>query len=472
MALVNFSGIASGIDSSALIEALLDQQRNARIVPLETNIEELQDTNTAFSELTTLLNTLKDVADRFRLVSGGGVSKEALSSDETVLTASASNSASSGAYGVTVSQLAENATLSLASNAITYTSSSDAIFSGMVGSDTVDFTIGQGDYQEAFSISVDSSTTLSGFVNDFNDQTQNATATLVNTGTSTSPDYQVVISSKYEGQERGAITVDVSDTIDDPDGMPGTNDGAFDSVTLDQAANAQFTIDGIGSTITRQSNTVSDVIPGVTFTLQDTGSATVTVGVDSTTSTANMREFVDAYNEVVKFITENDLIIREENGDEVDNIFGPLADTSLDDNILTSLRSALSSAGISGDTVNILADLGVTTERDGTLAFDEDTFQSALASNPSAVEQITQNLGETLAAVDGTIAQYTRFNGLIDQAEQSNTDLISSYQEKISVVEDQLAKQEETLVAQYARLEALIGELNSQQSALTSILPS
>jgi flagellar hook-associated protein 2 len=168
------------------------------------------------------------------------------------------------------------------------------------------------------------------------------------------------------------------------------------------------------------------------------------------------------------YVQENDLVSVGSAGEEA--VFGPLAGTSLDDSLLTALRSAISGSSTSGGLLNTLADLGVTTERDGTLKFDTSKFKEAVAKDPESVRSITRNLGETLAGIDGTIAQYTRFNGLIDIAEQSNQSLIDSYNTKIADLEKALAQQEQLLTAQYARLESVIGKMNSQQSSLASLI--
>ncbi|RMG44421.1 MAG: hypothetical protein D6719_01815 [Candidatus Dadabacteria bacterium] len=469
MSLINFSGIASGIDSAALIDAILEQQRAIRITPLEDKISTLEDTNSAFGELTTLLSTLQDAASKFRTVNGGALSKTASSSDETVLSAVAGNSATNGSYTLSVTQLASNATYSFASTAGTYTSTGDAISSainnGAAAADrTVSVTVGSGADAETTDIVLTNSTTLQDFVDHFNAASSKATAAAVNVGTSSSPDYRIVITSNSEGLEKGQVSVTVGSEI--------TANSAFDSNTVDQATDATFSMSGVSGTITRSTNSISDLIPGVTFNLQSIGSATVTVSDDSDATASAVQDFVDAYNAVVEYIKDNDTVTRQEDGDNVTNIFGPLAETSIDDNILSSLRSALTSAGISGSTVNIFADLGITTERDGTLKFDQDTFTQAVSDDPESVKTILANAGETLSAVDGTIAQYIQFNGIIDQAENSNTELISSYNNQIADAEKSLSRQEETLRAQFARLEALIGRMNSQSDTLLSILPS
>lgn len=467
MALVSFSGLASGIDSSALIKSLLDQERAGRVKPLEEKITTLQDTNKSLSELSNLLKSLQTAAGKFRALNGGSLAKQIVSTDETVLTGSATNSATNGTYDLTITQRATNATFSfddrlLSSSAVINSSIND---SAPEADRTVSFSIGDGDAEETVDVVLTSTTTASQFVTAFNAASEKALASVVNVGTSASPSYAIVIHSTEEGETDGLITLNsVGSEL-------AAGSGALQDNTLSQAQNAIFSIGGIADDITRSSNTVTDVIPGVSFTLQSEGSAKITVTDDTSATLSTIQDFVDAFNEVVKFIGQNDLITQEQDGSDIKNIFGPLADTSLDENVLSALREAVAGASGLGGTINMLADLGITTERDGTLKFDSEIFEEAMASDPEGVRAVTESLGETLSAVDGTIAQFVSFNGLFDGATQANNDLITSLQKRISATEADLTKREESLTARFSRLESLIGQLNSQQSALTSILP-
>jgi len=470
MSLINFSGIASGIDSSSLIKALLDQERTARVKPLQTNIADLEDTNASFSQLKDLLQKLNSSANKFRTISGSAVVKTASSSDETILTGSASNSATNGTYSINVSQLAKNATYSFKTNSSSY-SSADSIINSSINNGasstdrTVAFTIGTGSDQEVVNVALTNTSTLNDLVTSFNNSSTKGTASVVNAGTSASPDYRVVINTDNQGLSKGQISVSVGTEI------TTAGSGALNNNTTSQATDSTLSISGISGTITRSTNSISDVINGVTLNLQSTGSAVISVGDDSNATVSNVQSFVDAYNDVVNYIAENDLVTRQEDSGEVQNIFGALAGTSLDENILTSLRNAISGSGTTGRTVNVFADLGITTERDGTLKFDSAKLKEAVSNDPEGVRTITQNLGDTLAGVSGTIAQYTRFNGLIDQATSANTSGISGMQSKIADTEKSLSEREASLTAQFARLESLIGQLNSQQQQLSALLP-
>lgn len=468
MALINFSGIASGIDSSALIQALLDQRREATITPLDNQLTQLRDTNSSFDEIKKLLSSLQTAAGSFRAINGGAITKNATSSDESAVSAVASNAASSGSHTITVSTLAKNATQSFDDR---FASGSSAINSsinnGALEADrTVSYTIGSGSEQETVEITLTDTTTATEFVNTFNSNSTKATASLVNTGTSSSPSYAIVISSKSQGLSDGEINVTVGSEIT----TAGT--GAFSSSSLEQATDAELTISGIAGTITRSTNTISDVIDGLTLNLIATGSATVTVSNDSQATSDSVEEFVTAFNDLVDYIKENDQVTQEQDGGELTNVFGSLASTSLDENILSTLRSALSGSSNTSGIVRIMADLGVTTERDGTLKFDADVFAEAMAKDPSGVMNLTEQIGEELASVTGVIAQFTRFNGLVDQTVNANKSQIDQITKRIEDLEKYLAREQESLTARYARLESIVGQMTSQQNALAGLLPT
>ncbi len=464
--LINFSGIASGIDSASLIKAMLDNERKSRIEPLQTKITTLTDTSTSLNKLSDLLDTLKDAASKFRTINGGALSKIANSSDETKITASASNGATNATYAVTVSQLARSGTLSLNDRfASTSTAINSSINDGSSdASRTVSISIGTGDSQSQVDVVLTSSTTAEQFVTSFNQATSEAQASLVNVGTTSSPSYAIVINSSSEGTESGTIALNVGSEITSAGG------GAFLSSTLTQAQDAEFSVSGISGTITRSTNSINDVISNVTIGLKSTGSSTLTVTDDPAQTTQTIQDFVTAFNDVVSYIKENDQVSRSEEGAEVSNIFGPLAQTSIDENVLSSLRNALRSSSLSGGTINTLADLGITTQRDGSLALDTEKLEDALSSDPSRVGSITTALGDSLASVDGVIPQFTRFNGLIDNEVNSETSSITSLNSRIADIENALAKRQEALNAQFARLESLMGRLNSQQSSLDGLL--
>jgi len=468
MALINFSGLASGIDSDSLIKATSDAARTQRVVPNQNKISDLQDTNSALSELKSKLSNLQSLTRKFSTINGGGVAKQGKSSDETVLTATASNTATNGTYTITPTQKAKNAIVSLKSTA-TYTSGDDIIAPTIAMGDpaspnrTMSIATGLTTDLETVDIVVSDTTTLNQFVTEYNNSATKSIASVVNVGTSTSADYRIVINSLNEGTQKGDINLTVGASL--------TTASAFNSNTTSQALDATFTISGITGVITRPTNTITDVIPGLSFTIEDTGSATVTVADDVNTTATRIQDFVDAYNEIVGYIAEQDLVSRQQEGQDVTNVFGPLADTSLDENFLSTFRTNVSSSVYSSGTkVRIFSDMGITTERDGTLKFDKSLLESAIGDESASVKRVLQTFGDTVSLTGGTIDSFIRFNGMIDTTVNSNQSLIDNLNDRIGQAEAQIAQQEATMRAQFARLESLVSRLQGQQQSLTSAL--
>lgn len=465
MSVISFSGLASGIDSSALIQATLEQSRKTRIDPLKSKVEAYTATNDSYTKLKELLTNLYDSVQSFRTINGSALSKKASSSSESRITASASNSASNGSYSVTVSQLAKNGSASFNDR---FSDSNTVINSSInngssAASRTVTVDVGTGSEQENVAIELTNSSTLSDFVNQFNAQSSKAEATVVNVGTTASPSYAVVINALNEGTAKGQLALSVGSEI------TTAGSGAFAANTLSQATDASFSISGVAGTFTRSTNSISDAITGVTLSLVSTGTSTISISDDSETTKNTLQTFVENYNEILKYIAENDTVGIDDNQEAV---FGSLAGTSLDEGILSALRGSLSSSSISGGLFNTLADLGVTTQRDGRLKFDSTQFQSSIDQEPESLRSILTNLGESLGSVSGTIQQFTRFNGLIDTSFNANTADIDKINKQITDVEGSLSKEESSLKSRFSRLESLIGKLNSQQSALGSIISS
>jgi flagellar hook-associated protein 2 len=463
MATTSLGGLASGLDTQALIDATINASRQIRVKPSQDRVTELEGTNTALEDLTKKLNTLKDTLNPFTTLQGGGVSKNGTSSKESVVSATATTAASNGSYAVTVSALASNHTYSFDQ---TYAAMTDGIQDDLTGSEpaadrTVTFTVGTGAEQETVSVVItDGDFSIQNYVDAFNAASSKSRASIVNVGTTSSPSYKIVISSLYEGTEKG--TVARSSLGSALTNLSGYSESA--------AANASISITGIGS-ITRSTNSISDIIPGVTLTLNSTGTSTVKIAEDVPSTISKIQQFVDAYNDLVAFVTENNKITEEKKGKEITNVFAPLATSRLDDNVLFALRSELSQVVASGGSaVRVFADLGVTTERDGTLKFDSTKFQEAVSAEVTSVASIMSVFADATATTSGVINQYTRYNGLLGISINANKTSIDDLNKRIDEAEAQLERQTDMLKARYSRLESTMGKLQSQQASLTSAL--
>lgn len=460
-----FGGIASGLDTEALVRSTLQSQRQLSITPLTKKISELQDVNDAVAGLSSKVADLRRSVEGFRIVGGGAIGKRLSSRSEGVATGAASNGAGVGTFEIMVESLAKQGIGSFGDR---FSAPAAAVAPTVDNAQSaenrsISVTFGSGDSAETVRVEITSTTSASDIVDAFNGKATQGSAALVNQGTASSPSYAVVFSSKDSGTERGSIAITAGSAL--------TNVGAFTAATTSQATDATFSLSGLAGTIRRSSNTVSDILPGVSLSLNSLGSTTISIKTDSSQTAKAVTDFVDRFNRVISFTQEQNTVTFEENSRDKSPTFSPLASTRLDEGLVAAIRSATKSARSSrGGAIASLADMGITTARDGTLAVDQKKLDSAIANDPSSVEQVLQQIGDNLAAPGGTIDQFTRFGGQFDALKQANSRQIDSYNRRAESAEKTLSRQEEDMRNRFSRLESLIGGLQQQQGALSSLI--
>jgi flagellar hook-associated protein 2 len=461
MSAINFSGLASGIDSAGIIDSLTKQRRQSRVTPLTKLQSRSEDTLSALSELKSLVRDLAADAGSFRVINGGGIAKRGESSNETVLLAETKSGTNSGRSEITVNQLARNGSISFNDR---FTSPNQAVASNIDNNRALEereitFTVGEGGETENIKLELNSTTTLTNLRDSFNSSSNKATASIVNVGSSSNPSYALSITSKSSGVTAGKIEVNVGNAI--------TDSGKFQSSNLVQARDSIIRVAGIDSDIARPTNSIDDVLEGVTLNLKSLGLSTVSVETNNTETVKRVKKFVDSLNSVLSYATENDKITLGGEKGDVTNSFGTLSETSIDENLVTAVKSTLSSSKNSSSM--ILADIGIKTARDGTFELDEKKLTETLNSNPSGVGTLLESVGEKLSSVNGVLSEYTKFQGMFDQSDKSIRNEISNRQRKIDEIELGIDKERKRLQDQFTRLEKFIAGLNSQQNALSSL---
>ncbi len=328
---------------------------------------------------------------------------------------------------------------------------------------SVSVTFGSGSGAETVRVSLTSTTSATDLIDAFNTQATGGSVALVNQGSVSSPSYAIVFSAKNSGIESGSVSLSAGAAV--------TATGGFQGTTISAASDATLSLSGLGGTIRRSGNTVSDIVPGLTLNLTSTGSATFSIKSDPSRTIKSVREVIDAFNQVVSFATEQDMVSVTNGAQGPSAVFSPLAETQIDEGVLSAIRGAFRAASGGGSgSVNSLADLGITSTRQGTLSFDESKLSAAIAADPSQVEQLLQQVGDSLAAPGGTIDLFTRYGGQIDSIKQSNTRQIEGYNRRAEALEQLLARSEEQMRNQFSRLESLMGGLQQQQIALSALL--
>jgi flagellar hook-associated protein 2 len=164
---------------------------------------------------------------------------------------------------------------------------------------------------------------------------------------------------------------------------------------MQAAQDASLTLgEGDGAiTITKGSNTITDMISGVTLNLKSADAGTtVTVDIKSNTSTTKqaVKDFVEQYNNLIDYINP------QFQYDATTNTAGTLFADSRLRSILSDLRSKISNpiSGLS-QTIKVMSQIGITSTTNDKLQIDETQLDDALANNLSSVKKLFAKVGET-----------------------------------------------------------------------------
>jgi len=390
-------GIGSNLDVDSIVTQLVNIERRP-ITILDQREIGIQAKITAFGSLKGALSTFQSAA-RGLSDAGRFLAFKASSSDTTVASVSASSIASAASYALDVTTLAQAQKLTATGQATTNT----AIGNGTLTFDfgTISggsFDSGTGKYTGAtFSsngsgaktVTIDSSNnSLQGIRDAINSAQIGVSASIVNDGDAATP-YRLVLSSNNLGVTN-SIKISVSGDAALSDLLAHDPQGAVGAQKLSQtitAQNATFKVDGVS--ISKNSNTVTDVIAGVTFTLlKPAASTTLSVTRDTAAVQASVQSFVKAYNDVNKTLT--DLSAYNAATQQGAILQGDSAVRNIQNQIRSTLNSTLSGLGGS---LTSLSQIGVSFQKDGTLTLDSTKLQTAIDTNYSGIAGLFATVG-------------------------------------------------------------------------------
>ncbi|MEQ8231002.1 MAG: flagellar filament capping protein FliD [Gammaproteobacteria bacterium] len=436
-------GIGSGLDINGIIDQLMTLERRP-LVKLGTQQVELEAQLSGFGKLKSTISlfsgAMRDLADpdKFKQF-------KATTSAEAVLTANADSSAARGNYDIEVVRTAENHRL--AAN-LTVAPADLATKIGAEG-DEMTITVGT----TAFTVEFGDKT-LAEIRDTINAASANSgvTASILQDDTG----YRLTLSADDTGSDN-FVSVAYAIGVTDPFDLASLNsdrDGStsFDAADLDAVMLLENTF-----TVTRSSNTVSDVIEGVTLNLAGTGNANVAVARDVDKIRGSVNQFIGLYNEVIKTVSELRGGVLEEERSSLNSLE-------------RQFRAVLNTPS-GGEAFDFLFELGVETQRDGSLSLNAQTFDSALAFDPEGVAAMFADADNGLAKRFVSFAdRLTSAGGLLDGRETSLNSRIRTVEDKRGNIEFRLQQREAALIDQFSALDALVAQLNTTSSFLTSQL--
>jgi flagellar hook-associated protein 2 len=258
--------------------------------------------------------------------------------------------------------------------------------------------------------------------------------------------------------------------------------GNFTKV-LQEPADAQITLDGLE--VTRSSNTIDDLIEGLTIEVTTPGSAQVDVSLDAEPAVAGVTSMLEAYNETLDWINIRLTEESEEDPEsDVEKKWGLLKGDRLLWSCKQDMRSITSKIryDLEGK-YKSLSSIGITTEsvdfgKSGKLQFDESAFMEAMLDDPRSVEEVLRSFAEemqnfTKQMVSGTpenVGGTTVKTGTIINRIDSLEERSSQIDERIADFEARLAMEQASLEKLYANMETRLSELNQQSFYFSALL--
>jgi flagellar hook-associated protein 2 len=465
---MDISSLTSGsLDVTSVVSQLMEVER----APVNKLSRKSASYETQLSVFGTLKNSISDFQAAVKGLkdTGSFQSFKTTSSDTTAVTVSAGSTASTGSYTMNVSSLAQTQQLVAAGQA----SSTATIGTGASTTLSFDFgkitggTLTAGTYTGASftsngggvqTVTIDNTNnTLEGIRDAVNAAGIGVTATIINDG-GTSP-YRLAFSSASGVDNSMSISVSGDATLTsllshDPAGTQNLSE------TL-TAQNANFTLNGVA--ITKSSNTVTDVVEGLTLNLSKVTTSPVNLSVSKDAAAINeaANTFITEYNALMSELKSLSAYAGES------GTAGSLAGDPAVRQMINELTTIISGT-VTGGAYATLTSVGITTKPGVGLALDSTLFNSAIDNNLDDLANLfTSDEGFATKLDDWAT---TSINITLTTRTSLISDAISNIADEIDLREVRLASIEKRYTAQFTNLNIVLASMSAQQNFVSSVL--
>lgn len=457
------SGIYSNINTEDIVSKLMQVERQPLVklqqkeVSYQAKISSLGSLLSSIAGLKSAVTALKD---------SSVVGMKVTTGDANVLTATATTGASAANHSIKVNNIATAQSIYSTTFVNTTTSVADL---SVVATQKLQIKVGSSD---AVTITIDeNNNSLTGVKDAINKAKAGVSASIVNDGTgnrlvlasnTTGADNRIVVKVDEDnnGTFEEASDVDnvglsrlaINATYDADGNISG---GIANMMQSQVAKNASLIVDGLA--VTKSSNTLTDVIEGVSITLKkDSGGSTVSLNVTKDIDMAKVKinGFVNSYNSIMATIKD------------LTSTQGSIGSDATISSIKSAVRDVVTSVYDGGS----LTLLGVTHDRNGVLSFNATTFDEELAKDEAGVVNM---LNKMAAKLELSLDNYEK-TVIPDKRKsyEATTKLLAQRQEalakKLEKVETQLKKKFNNLDQMMAQLQGQSNYLTQQMNALNN----
>ncbi len=454
-------GIGSSLDVNGIVGQLMAVERRP-LSQLNAKEAGLQGKISALGMLKGVLSALQTAAGGLVPATGQTAAEKFTSfkaavADTSVLTASASRSVAAGTYSIETLALAREQRLVTAANpgieagaqtiTIELGSVSGGVFTPKAGTSPI-------------TVALDgSNNTLEGIRDAINAKNEGVTASIINAADG----QRLVLASKASGAENQVrVTGGITALNYDPTTPVSYDEGTPPAVMseLQSAQNASAKVNGI--TVSSATNVFSEVVTGLSFTIQKAAaSTTVSVSRDTGSLKSSLEALVKAYNDANKAMRDLGSY------DPQTKKAGPLNGDAALRTSQNQLRSALSSAQDTGGAYTRLSDIGITFQTDGSLKLDATKLQAAIDADFETVAKLASGIGETVkAAADGLLGSGGAVTARTDGINASIKDI----GKRREALELRMISIEKRYRAQFTALDTLVSSMTQTSNFLAQQL--
>lgn len=454
---ISSAGLGSGIPINDLVSQLVA----AEAAPVQNRLDRREAIiQTELSAIGVLKGALSDFQSKLAALADADsyTNRKTYVSDSDIASLTAEQTAALSSYSLEVDWLATAQKL-VAQNGYSDASQGTLTFQNEAG-DSFEVAIGTDD------------ATLEGIAAAINDASDNfgVVAKIIN---DTNGDGRIVLSADETGVSNRITSIVATGTGD-------IQNFAYDYATAidgddanwdqtEAAVDARFYLEG--QLMTSASNTIENAIPDVSFTLKGATepASPITLRVEGSSAAvrSKIEAFVTAYNEL------NSLISQQTAYNAATEQAGVLQGDALTRSVQNQLRSLMTGQGSAFGSISALANLGITTQRDGSMVIDSAKLAAGLDTSFADVAGFFSDEDTGMAIkLDNMLDSYLNSSGTFSARTTSLTESLGRIDDQRESLAMRLEKLEARYLSQFNAMDALVATLSSTGNFLTQQLDS
>lgn len=456
MATITSLGTGSGLDLEGLVTKLMAVESQP-LTALQKKQSAYSTKISAMGQLSSVLSTLQTAATKMETAINQSATAKFTAYTATiaktdVASATASTGAVAGNYSLEVTQLAAAQQIKGSEYTAGETDGTLTLELGSVSGST--YTT-----KSTFNITIAAHSTLEQARDAINNKSTGVTASIIKDKDGVQ---QLVLASKEGLDNVMKLSGDVAGLDYDPTGSSNVN---FSEIV--PAKDATFKLNGIESS--SSSNTVTDVLDGVTLNLTATNEGTPTTlkitGDITAGITSALQAFITAYNAANTSMHT----LGAYNADT--KVAGTLQGNSTLRTAMSQIRSTLFTAnsGSGSSAYQSLSNIGVSVGADGSLSLDPTKLNTAITADGGTVASLVANAGK---AFDTTIGKLIGSEGYVTSATNGLNQSVKDNQKSQDNLQTRLTAIEARYRAQFSALDTLIANLKTTGSYITDYISS